>query len=95
MPDITGRGVVDYLHNGRPTTSSQSIFVLHSAPIGRGVTGTTVRCAIRRAFSRATLPWTGTHILRHTAAARMVRGGATLKEVADVLRHHCIDTTIS
>ncbi len=94
LPDITGRAVVDYLRNGRPTTSSQSIFVLHRAPIGRSVAGTTVRGAIRRAFSRATLPWTGTHILRHTAAARMVRGGATLKEVADVLRHHCIDTTL-
>ena len=94
LPDITGRAVVDYLRNGRPTTSSRSLFVFHRAPIGRGVAGTTVRGAIRRAFSRAVLPWTGTHILRHTAAARMVRGGATLKEVADVLRHSCIDTTL-
>ena len=94
LPDIAGRAVVDYLRNGRPTTSSRSIFVFHRAPIGRGVAGTTVRGAVRRAFSRAALPWTGTHILRHTAAARMVRGGATLKEIADVLRHHCIDTTV-
>lgn len=94
LPDITGRAVVDYLRNGRPTTSSRSIFVFHRAPTGRGVAGTTVRGAIRRAFSRADLPWTGTHILRHTAAARMIKGGATIKDVADVLRHHCIDTTL-
>jgi len=93
LPDITGRTVVDYLRNGRPATSSRSIFVFHRAPTGKGVAGTTVRGAVRRAFSRASLPWTGTHILRHTAAARMVKGGATLKEVADVLRHDCIDTT--
>lgn len=91
--DITGCAVVDYLRNGRPATPSQSIFVFHRAPTGRGVTGTTVRGVVRRAFSRAALPWTGTHILRHTAATRMVKGGATLKEVADVLRHGCIDTT--
>ena len=94
LPNITGRAVVDYLRNGRPTTSSRSIFVFHRAPTGRGVAGTTVRGAIRRAFSRAALPWTGTHILRHTAATRMIKGGATLKEVADVLRHYCIDTTL-
>lgn len=93
LPDVTGHAIVDYLRHGRPATPSRSIFVLHRAPKGRGVADTTVRGAIRRAFSQANLPWTGTHILRHTAATRMVQGGATLKEVADVLRHHCFDTT--
>ncbi len=93
LPDVTGHAIVDYLRHGRPSTPSRSIFVFHRAPAGRGVAGTTVRGAIRRAFSHANLPWTGTHILRHTAATRMVQGGATLKEVADVLRHHCFDTT--
>jgi site-specific recombinase XerD len=93
LPDITGRAVVDYLRNGRPVTPSRSIFVFHRAPTGRGVAGTTVRGAVRRAFLHAGLPWTGTHILRHTAAAQMVKGGASIKEIADVLRHHCIDTT--
>lgn len=93
LPKITGLAVVDYLRNGRPATTSRSIFVYHRAPMGRGVANTTVRGAIRRAFARANLPWTGTHILRHTAATRMVQGGATLKEVADVLRHRSINTT--
>ena len=93
LPDITGRAVVDYLRNGRPATPSRFIFVFHRAPAGKGVVGTTVRGAVRRAFSRAALPSTGTHILRHTAAAQMIKGGASLKEIADVLRHYCIDTT--
>jgi site-specific recombinase XerD len=33
------------------------------------------------------------HVLRHTAATRMHRRGATLKQVADVLGHLCLDTT--
>ena len=93
LPDRTGRAIVDYLHNGRPATTSRSIFVFHRAPLGCGVANTTVRGAIRRAFSRAGLSWNGTHILRHTMATKMVQSGASLKEVADVLRHRDINTT--
>ena len=93
LPDITGRAVVDYLRNGRPATTSRSIFVYHRPPIGRGVAISTVHDAIPRAFRRANLRSTGTHILRHTVATRMVQSGATIKEVADVLRHRSIDTT--
>jgi len=93
LPDITGRAVVDYLRNSRPTTTSRAVFVYHRAPMGQGVVVTTVRSAIRCALARADLPCTGTHILRHTAATQMVQGGATLKEVADVLRHRSINTT--
>lgn len=94
LPELTGRAIVDYLRNGRPTTKSRAIFVFHRAPLGKRAAGTTVRGAIRRAFSRAGLPWTGTHILRHTAATQMVQAGATLKEVADILRHSSLDTTM-
>lgn len=93
LPNITGQAIVDYLRNGRPKTTSRSIFVFHRAPLGCGVANTTVRGAIRRAFSQAGLPWTGSHILRHTIANQMVQSGVTLKEVADVLRHRDIDTT--
>jgi site-specific recombinase XerD len=94
LPQTTGAALVDYLSHGRPATSSRSVFVLHRAPMGRAATNTTVRGAIRRAFERAGLPWSGTHILRHTAATRMVQGGVTLKDVADVLGHRSIDTTL-
>ena len=71
--------------------------MLHRAPLGRAVLPRTIFSAIRRAFDRsdltAELHGNGTHILRHTAATRMYRQGATLKEVADVLGHQCIDTT--
>jgi integrase len=56
------------------------------------VAKTTVRGAVRRAFQRAGLPWSGTHDLRHTAALRMLQGGCSLKEIADVLRNRSLDT---
>ena len=93
LPQPTGAALADYLRHGRPETPSRAVFVQHRAPVGAAAAKTTVRGAIRRAFGRAALPWSGTHILRHTAAARMVRGGSSLKLVADVLRHRSIDTT--
>jgi integrase/recombinase XerD len=35
---------------------------------------------------------TGPNVLRHTVATQLLRSGATMKEVADVLRHRSIDT---
>lgn len=54
---------------------------------------TTVAHAIRRALQRAGLTGHGPHLLRHTAARRLLQGGCSLKEIADVLRHRCLDTT--
>ena len=88
-----GQALVDYLQKGRPATDSRAVFVYHRAPRGRTVQGATVRGAIRRAFSRAGLPWTGTHIFRHTMATRLLENGTSLKEIADVLRHRSLNTT--
>lgn len=53
-----------------------------------------VRRAVREAYRRCGLPHTGVHILRHTLASRLLNTGATLKEVADVLRHSELDTSL-
>jgi site-specific recombinase XerD len=94
LPLSTAMALIDYLRQGRPSTSSRAVFVYHRAPVGEGVPKTTVRGAVRRAYSRAGLAWSGTHILRHTAATRMLQGGASIKAIADVLRHRSIDTTM-
>lgn len=93
LPATTGQALFEYLREGRPVCTSQAIFVYHRAPLGKAVEKTTVRGAIRRAFVRAGLPWSGTHILRHTAATHMLQAGRSLKEIADALRHRSIDTT--
>ena len=94
LPETTGQALVDYLCRGRPPCASRAVFVPHRAPLGEAVAKTTVRGAVRRAFVRAGLPWSGTHILRHTAATRMLQAGTPLKEIADVLRHRSLDTTV-
>jgi integrase/recombinase XerC len=53
-----------------------------------------VRKTIRQAYARAGLPYTRSHLLRHTMANRLLAGGSSLKEVADVLRHRSLNTTL-
>ena len=53
-----------------------------------------VRKTVRQAYARAGLPYTRSHLLRHTMAGRLLAGGASLKEVADVLRHRSLNTTL-
>ena len=92
----SGQAIAAYLKSGRLPTDSRALFVRHSIPKGTPLSAELVRCAMRRAYARVGFPkeWTGTHLLRHTAATRMQQGGASLKEVADVLGHRSIDTTI-
>ncbi len=95
LPMDVGKALVAYLRRGRPLTQTRSIFVRHMRPVGIPMTSDSIRAVVRRAFERTGLdtPSKGTHQLRHTVASRMLQHGATLKEIADVLRHRSIETT--
>lgn len=90
-----GGAVAAYVRRGRPETPERKVFLRLRPPVGRGMTRRTVCNLILRAAVRAGMESTvtGTRILRHTAATRMIRHGASIKEVADVLRHRSLDTT--
>ena len=95
LPKEAGRAIVTYLLKGRPSTDEDRIFVRHIHPEGAPICNNAVSKVIRRAFHRAGIDASskGSHILRHTLATRMIQGGASLKEIADVLRHRSLDTT--
>ncbi|MBI9018570.1 MAG: tyrosine-type recombinase/integrase [Phycisphaerae bacterium] len=95
LPVHLGRALAGYLKNARPKTSSRNIFIRHSVPKGKPVTIYIVRAAMRYAHERAGLGdlFTGTHVFRHTLATAMHQKGASLKDVADILGHKCIDST--
>ena len=95
LPTSTARALIAYLRHGRPRTTERALFVRHVVPVGKPIGPGVVRNAVRYAAQRVGLRdrCRGTHILRHTAATRMVCAGASLKEVADVLGHRCLDTT--
>jgi site-specific recombinase XerD len=94
LPETTGRAIADYLRLERPQTTSRGVFVRRIAPCGRPVGPHCVGKTIRQAYARAGLPYTGAHLLRHTMASRLLASGSSLKEVADVLRHRSLNTTL-
>ncbi|WP_213956694.1 MULTISPECIES: tyrosine-type recombinase/integrase [unclassified Variovorax] len=94
MPQTTGRAIAAYLRSERPTTVNRRVFVRHVAPLDEPIRPDVVRNTVRKAYLRCGLPYTRVHILRHTLARRLLETGGTLKEVADMLRHRSLDTSM-
>jgi integrase/recombinase XerD len=99
LPSTTGEAIAEYLHSGRrqakPSSDNRAVFIRHRAPLTHPVDTSVVRSVVRQAAGRSGLDGKlhGPHLLRHSAATRMLQGGASLKEIADVLRHRSLDTT--
>ena len=91
LPDDVGQAVVSYLRR-RPRCSSRAVFVRVTAP-RRELNRSTIGWVVRAACDRAGLPRVGAHRLRHTAATEMLRQGASLAEIGEVLRHREQKTT--
>jgi site-specific recombinase XerD len=94
LPAATGQAIADYLKYERPPTSNRAVFVRNIAPRDQPVGPDLIRKSIRQAYERAGLPYTRSHLLRHTMASRLLESGSSLKEVADVLRHRSLNTTL-
>ncbi|MBV6274458.1 site-specific integrase [Alcaligenaceae bacterium CGII-47] len=94
LPHATGAAIAEYIRSERPQTCSRRIFVRHVAPVDVPISAGIVRRAVREAYQRAGLPYTRVHILRHTLAGRLLNTGGTLKEVADILRHRELNTSL-
>ena len=95
LPDDVGRALVAYLRQGRPPCATRRVFMTARAPI-RPLSGqSAVACLVARALKRAglDLPRKGAHLLRHTLATEMLRRGAPLAEIGELLRHRHPDTT--
>jgi integrase/recombinase XerC len=94
LPAATGQAIADYLKFERPQTTNRAVFVRNIAPRDQLVGPDLIRKSIRQAYARAGLPYTRSHLLRHTMASRLLESGSSLKEVADVLRHRSLNTTL-
>jgi site-specific recombinase XerD len=95
LPSTTGRAIAEYLRTARPANESRAVFVRHRAPFHLPVSPSVIRSVVRQAAARSGLMnrLHGPHRLRHSAATRMLHRGATLKQIADILRHRSLDTT--
>lgn len=90
-----GEAIVDYLSHGRPRSDSARVFLRVRAPL-RGFKSAAGVCAVvLRSIQQAgvSAPSLGSHQFRHALATDMLRGGASLAEIGDVLGHKHPDTT--
>jgi integrase/recombinase XerD len=93
LPGDVGGRIVDYLRDGRlSTTESRTVFVGAQAPY-RALSSTGITTVVAVAGRRAGLGTIGAHRLRHSAATAMLRAGGSLREIGDVLRHRRALTT--
>ncbi|MBL8238139.1 MAG: site-specific integrase [Bryobacterales bacterium] len=95
LPVDVGEAIADYLRHGRPTVSSRCLFVRLRAPLGgfKGQCG--VGSVVRHALERAGIDAArkGAHQFRHALASQMLRQGASLSEIGELLRHRSPQTT--
>jgi site-specific recombinase XerD len=82
-----GEAMAQYLRRGRPSCAYRQVFLFHQP--ARPMTSQAVSAVIRRGLRQCGIEVrrAGAHLLRHTLASHLVQKGASLKEVADVLRH--------
>ena len=92
LPGDVGEAVAGWLRRGRPRCDCTKVFTRVRAP-HRGLSTAGVSAIVSAACRRAGLAKLNAHRLRHTAATEMLRAGASLTEVGQVLRHASVLTT--
>lgn len=95
LPADVGAALAVYLRHGRPPSVCRRVFVRARAPLcgfkGASAVDSIVRDALARAGLRA--PTTGAHQFRHGVATQMLRHGASLTEIGELLRHRSPEAT--
>ena len=95
LPVDVGEALASYLCTDRPRCQTRRVFVCMKAPRSGFAGPSTLTTIVRRALHRAGLQpaFKGAHLLRHTLATTMLRSGASMGEIGEVLRHRTPSTT--
>jgi site-specific recombinase XerD len=96
IPPDVGAAVVTYLRDGRPKSSCRRLFLRTLAPHVGFASGCAITMIAKAALERAGIrgyAQQGAHIFRHSLATELLRSGATLSEIGQLLRHESHDTT--
>ena len=94
LPQDVGDALLHYLESARPPVDSDRVFMTSMAPwgpISRQVIRQTAARAIQR--SGISAPSSGSRVFRHSAATTMLRQGASLQTIGDILRHTSVETS--
>jgi integrase/recombinase XerD len=92
LPADVGEALARYIKNGRRATEDRAVFIqaIHE-PLA--MSRNAVVLVSRTASTRAGIAVVGAHRLRHTTGTELLRHGASLQEVGEVLRQSSAMTT--
>ncbi len=95
LPADVARAIARYLRRDRPRCECRRVFIRDYAPIGGFNYATAISKIVQCALAKANVVSArkGAHLMRHSLATDMLRKGASLDEIGEVLRHRCTDTT--
>jgi site-specific recombinase XerD len=95
LPADTGEAMASYLRHHRPPCTTRRLFIRTRAPHQGFANPSSISTIVARAVKRAGLQphFTGAHVLRHSLATGMLRSGASLDEIGEVLRYRSPNTT--
>lgn len=96
LPHEVGEALAAYLQGGRPTCATRRLFVGRYAPVRGFQSSCAVVNIVRYALARAGIERPGrgaAHLLRHSLATQLLRNGASLEEIGQILRHQSPDST--
>jgi site-specific recombinase XerD len=96
IPPDVGAAVVAYLRDGRPKSSCRRLFLRTLAPNVGFESGCAITMIAKAALERAGIrgyAHQGAHLFRHSLATELLRSGATLSQIGQLLRHESHDTT--
>jgi site-specific recombinase XerD len=96
IPSDVGAAVVAYLRDGRPKSRCRRLFLRTLAPHVGFSSGSAITWIAKTALERAEIHGCahhGAHVFRHSLATELLRSGATLSEIGQLLRHESHDTT--
>ena len=95
LPQSVGEALAVYLKNDRPKCSTRRVFIRMRAPYQGFKNSSTVSTIVRWTVEKSGLntPSKGAHLLRHSLATSMLRKGASMTEIGELLRHQSPNST--
>jgi len=95
LPQDVGEAVASYLRGSRPHCATRRVFIRLQAPHCGFSSSVAIDNVVRRALERTGLDpeQKGAHLLRHSLATRLLNNGASLEQIAQLLRHAHPQTT--
>jgi len=89
LPYDVGKAIAAYIRYSRPRCTCRKVFIRMKAPIHGFSDSVNVCIIVRQSLKDAGIEteFKGAHLFRHTLATNMLSGGATLKEIGQILGH--------